>query len=161
MKGCCRLDVASKYEFWQTIHSLTCWRQRRCVVPIAYPNSSIKNFSSTQLFSSWIFSFIRNTSLSKHSAEFEIMAVPWIRRLGAGFSLRRLGFDPRTVSVEVVLYKLRLEKVFFPITSTSYSFVTDITSIRITVEVSSLVKCNARAHTHTHTHTHTQIRAHW
>jgi len=57
--------------------------------------------------------------------------------------------------VEVVLYKLRLEKVFFPITSTSYSFVTDITSIRITVEVSSLVKCNARAHTHTHTHTHT------
>jgi hypothetical protein len=40
------------------------------------------------------------------------MAVPWLRRLVAGLSPRRLGFDPGLVPVGFVLDKVALEKVF-------------------------------------------------
>jgi hypothetical protein len=43
--------------------------------------------------------------------------VPWIRRLVAGLSRRRPGFDPSPVRVKFVVGKVALGKVCFPSTS--------------------------------------------
>jgi hypothetical protein len=40
------------------------------------------------------------------------VAVPWLRRLVAGFSPRRSGFDPGSVHVEFVVDKVALGQVF-------------------------------------------------
>jgi hypothetical protein len=40
------------------------------------------------------------------------MAVPWLRRLVAGLSPRRSGFDPGSVHVEFVVDKVALGQVF-------------------------------------------------
>jgi hypothetical protein len=45
------------------------------------------------------------------------MAVPWRRRLVAGISPRRPGFDPRSVHVKFVVDQVALGKVFFSSTS--------------------------------------------
>ena len=44
-------------------------------------------------------------------------AVPWLRRLVAGLSLRRPGFDPGSVQMGFVVDKVALEQVFPPSTS--------------------------------------------
>jgi hypothetical protein len=41
------------------------------------------------------------------------LAVPWLRRLVAGLSLRRPGFDPGSVHVGFVVDKVAGEKFFF------------------------------------------------
>jgi hypothetical protein len=40
-----------------------------------------------------------------------VMAVPWLRRLVAGLSPRRLGFDPGSVHVEFLMDKVALGQV--------------------------------------------------
>jgi hypothetical protein len=40
------------------------------------------------------------------------MAVPWLRRLVAGLSPRRRGFDPRSVNVGFVVDKVAMGQVF-------------------------------------------------
>jgi hypothetical protein len=49
-----------------------------------------------------------------------MMAVPWLRRLVAGLSPRRLGFDPGSVHVGFVVHKVALGRFspstrFFPV----------------------------------------------
>jgi hypothetical protein len=46
-------------------------------------------------------------------------AVPWLRRLVAGLSPRRFGFDPGSVHVGFVVDKVALGQVFSPCTSVS------------------------------------------
>jgi hypothetical protein len=43
-----------------------------------------------------------------------VMAVPWHRRLVAGLSSRRPGFDPASVHVRFMVDKVALGQVFFP-----------------------------------------------
>jgi hypothetical protein len=60
--------------------------------------------------------------------------------------------------VEIVVYKMGGTRTgFSPITSTPYSFFTDVTGIRVTVEVGSLVTSNARANTRKFEVTDTKI----
>ena len=43
-----------------------------------------------------------------------VLAVPWLRRLVAGLSLRRPGFDPGSIHVGFVVNKVALGQVFSP-----------------------------------------------
>jgi hypothetical protein len=42
-------------------------------------------------------------------------AVPWLRRLAAGLSQRKTGFDPRPVHVRFVVNKVTLKEDFLPV----------------------------------------------
>jgi hypothetical protein len=55
------------------------------------------------------------------------MAMPWFRRLVAGLSLRKPGFDPGSVRVGFVVDKVALGQVFprvfvFPLSGSFHSF---------------------------------------
>jgi hypothetical protein len=53
------------------------------------------------------------TSFNWHFAVYkDILAVPWLRRLVAGLSPRRPGFDPGSVHVGFVVDKVALGQVF-------------------------------------------------
>ena len=43
----------------------------------------------------------------------QIRAAPWLKRLGAGLSLRNHGFDPTSVYVRFVVDEVTLGQVFF------------------------------------------------
>jgi hypothetical protein len=45
----------------------------------------------------------------------DLKAVPWLRRLVAGLSPRRLGFDPGSVHVGFMVNKVALGQVFPPV----------------------------------------------
>jgi hypothetical protein len=49
---------------------------------------------------------------SRNFVNWYFVAVPYLRRLVAGFPLRRPGFDPRSGHVGFVLYKVALWQVF-------------------------------------------------
>jgi hypothetical protein len=60
-----------------------------------------------------------------------LMAVPWLRRLVAGFPPRRPGFDPGSVQVGFVVDKVALGKVFSRVLRfSSVNFIPPVSIIR-------------------------------